>query len=326
LSPQGADSSGMKDLPDLGDGDIDRLLAGKRTEGAEDLATFVSGVRETFIAPPSPEAARAHIAAAAAAAASAAGEVGPAARKATPSPAPARSRWRRRTVFGMSVATMTLSLSGLALAATATGGLVAAHGDLPGPIQRVVAQAASGVGITIPRGEPSTSPAGGVQTGASLAPSLHGESSEPSPGDEGKGHDNKAGSLPSNAAATATAHAGDGQGEGRGNGSDQGQAISNHGNCVAYAAKIQDTLGLTGDERSGFVAIVAGNPDAVTNPVADGGKPDAACQTAINAAKAAAASGTQGGDHGGDGHGSPPPAAPLPEPTATVHDGHGSHG
>jgi len=312
----------MKDLPELGDGDIERLLAGKRAEGAEDLAAFVTGVREAFVAPPSPEAARAHIAAAAAAAASAAEGVGAVSREAAATPSPARSRWRRRSVFGMSVATMTLALSGLALAATATGSLVAAHGDLPAPIQRVVAQAASGVGITIPKGEPSTPAAGGVQNGASVTPSPHVRSSDSSsPGDEGKGHGHNGGLLPSSASATATANAQDHQGD---NGFDHRQSSDNHGNCVDYAAKIVDTLGLTGDERAGFVAIVAGNPNAETTPVAEGGTPDAACQAAINAAKAEAASNTQGADHGGDGHGSPPPVVPLPEPTATAHDGHGS--
>lgn len=319
----------MKDLPELADGDIERLLAGKRAEGADDLAAFVSGVRETYVASPSPEAARAHIAAAAAAASAAASASegsGPAAKEAAATPPPARSRWRRRTVFGMSVATMTMALSGLALAATATGGLVAAHGDLPGPIQRVVAQAASGVGITIPKGQPSSPAPGGVHAGASVGPSTPAEASESTPGDQGKGHDHNAGTLPSNASATATANAQNGQGQNQGdNGFDHRQAVDNHGNCLAYAARIVDSLGLTGDERAGFLAIVAGNPDAVTSPVAEGGTPDAACQAAITTAKAEAASDAQGGNHGGDGHPAPPTASPLPEPTATVHAGHGTH-
>jgi len=62
----------------------------------------------------------------------------------------------------------------------------------------------------------------------------------------------------------------------------------NHGNCVSYAASITDTLGLTGSAKGDFISSVAKDSSAVSAKVSGTEKPDAACQKAIDAAKAAA--------------------------------------
>jgi hypothetical protein len=80
-------------------------------------------------------------------------------------------------------------------------------------------------------------------------------------------------------------------------------ATGDHGNCVAYAASILRTLGLTGEQNGAFVSLVARDRTAVTSKVAAGGIPDAACLTAMAKAKVAAlaAAVTATDDHGHDG-------------------------
>ncbi|MEA2592764.1 MAG: hypothetical protein QOD62_2595 [Actinomycetota bacterium] len=344
MTNPGAHSEDMRDrrsLKDLRDEDIDRLLSGKAagSEGAGDLAAFVQGVQATYVALPAEDAARRHIAAAAAAARQAATTGADLAG----SPTAFISRWRRRTVLGMSVATMTLSLGAAAIAATAATGGLAARGDLPGPIQRAVAQAASGVGISLPSGGSGSGSPGSsashavppVGTGssktkasataapsASATPGRGSHGGSPLPGGARRSDDSSAG-IPDGVAATS----------------------ANHGTCVAYAEQIAGTLGLGDSERSTFVSLVARDQTAVTVPVARDAKPDAACQSSIDSARASAAAhtGNPGGvdDHStpGSGHGkdaSPAPTAtptptatassPTPTPSPSDHSPHGGKG
>jgi hypothetical protein len=81
-------------------------------------------------------------------------------------------------------------------------------------------------------------------------------------------------------------------------------ATGDHGNCVAFAASILRTLGLTGEQNGAFVSLVARDKTAVTSKVAAGGVPDAACLTALAKAKAAALAASVTAtvdDHGHDG-------------------------
>jgi hypothetical protein len=312
-----------RSLKDLRDEDIDRLLSGKASgsDGAGDLAAFVQGVQATYVAPPAEDAARRHIAAAAAAARQAATIRADLAGPSIADPPTAFiSRWRRRTVLGMSVATMTLSLGAAAIAATAATGGLAANGDLPGPIQRAVAQAASGVGISLPSGDSgSGSPGSGssraippagsgssktkasatATPGASATPARGSHDGSPLPGGARRSDDGSAG-IPDGATTTSASHA----------------------NCVAYAEQIADTLGLGDSGRTAFVSLVDHDQTAVTVGVGRDAKPDAACQSSIDSARASAAAptGNPGGvdDHSTPGSGHGKDASPAPTPTATV--------
>jgi hypothetical protein len=324
-----------RSLEGLRDEDIDRLLSGKGpgADGAEDLAAFVQGVQATYVAPPAEAAARRQIAAAAAAARQAAATGAHLPEPSADPPIPFISRWRRRTVFGVSVATLTLSLSAAAIATTATGGL-AAQGDLPGPIQRVVAQAASGVGITLPSGDSASGSSGsGGSSGGPPAASAGSKSkttvSPSASSTQGRGsHDGSL--LPGGIRATATPQTGDGRG---GRGGDDGSAdgsggatatSASHGNCVAYAEQLAGTLDLGDSGRSTFVSLVDDDRTAVTVRVSGGARPDAACQSSIDRARASVAAGggsPGGGDQhpgSGPGHGKDASPAPTPSPTPTA--------
>jgi hypothetical protein len=231
----------------------------------------------------------------------------------------------------MSVATITLSLSAAAIATTATGGL-AAQGDLPRPIQRVLSQAASGVGISLPSGDTGPRPSGPGnskggppaasagskgKTSAAVTPSVSSA--------QGRGsHDGSP--LPGGLRPGATPQTGDGRG---GRGTDDGSAESpsgatasaTHDNCVAFAEQIGGTLGLGDSGRSTFVSLVDHDQTAVTVRVAEGAKPDPACQSSIDRARAsvAAAGGSPGGgdDHPAPGSGHGKDASPAPTPSST---------
>lgn len=327
MTNPGAHSDDMRDrrsLEGLGDEDIDRLLSGKASGGgAGDLAAFVQAVQTAYVAPPPEAAARRQIAAAAAAARRAAATGAPVAGPSIRAPSSLFSRWRRRTVFGVSVATMTLSLAAAAIATTAATGGLAAKGDLPGPIQRAVSQAASGVGISLPSGDSGS--------GSSGSASSRG------------GPPAGSGSPKAKASATASPKASSTPGRGSDGGSplrrgDRGShdgsagtpggptaTSASHGNCVAYAEQISGSLHLDDSGRSTFVSLVDHDQTAVTARVAGGAKPDTACQSSIESARASAGArtGTPGGvdDHPGAGSGhakdaSPAPTAP-PTPAAT---------
>jgi hypothetical protein len=318
-------------LKGLRDEDIDRLLSGKAPGlgAADDLAAFVQGVQAVYVAPPAEDAALRQIAAAAAVARRAAPSGAPVAEPSIPAPASLFSRWRRRTVFGVSVATMTLSIGAAAIAATAATGGLAAKGDLPGPIQRAVSQAASDVGITLPSGNAGSGtsgsgssrggpPAGSAGSKANASPSATpGASATP-----GRGrHDGSP--LPGAVRPGATPQTDDRHG---GRGSDDGSAgipggaaatSASHSNCVAYAEQIAGSLGLDDSRGSAFVSLVDHDQTAVTVRVAEQAKPDAACQSSIDKARAWASAGTGDGRRADD-H-SVPPSAPPPAPGS----GHG---
>jgi hypothetical protein len=324
----------MNDLPGMRDEDIDRLLSGKVPEGdgIDDLAAFVRGVQATYVAPPGGDAARSHIAAAAAAAREVAASGAAVAGPGVPVQVPTLpTRWRRRTAFGVSVATMTLSISAAAIAAT--GGL-AAKGDLPGPVQRVVSHAASGVGISWPSGA-----SGSGSSGSGSGSNLGGPSSGSRSGGSGPSHQVQAGPSPtpsgtsgrrghddfsqSGGVGVLPTPSHDRQG-GRGRddassgvGGSTTTMPAGHGRCVTYAEQIAGTIGLSDAQRSTFVSLVDHDPSAVTDPVIAGGKPDAACQSSINTAKASAAASSGGSDdHSVFG----PGRSPSP---STEHIGHG---
>ena len=317
MNPRGANSGEMKDLPGLDDDDIDRLIAG-RGEADDELASFIQGVGAAYVSPPSSQAAIRHVAAAARAARQAG-----AARAPVPLPPvpPGRkswaARWRRRTVFGASVATLTLSLAATIGATAATGGL-AASGELPAPIQRAVAQAASNLGIDLPRAD--NPPAAAVTPGATAGA---GHTSTPAnarttaPAATQPAHGPLA---PSGAGAfvvpTATAgekerHVGRAGEEGN---PAAGSARDGHDNCLVYAAQIVSSIGIRDDQRWAFFWLLAQDPTAVTARVASGGTPDPACTAGIDRATAEVASATGGGDRKGP--------APAPDDPS----GHGRGG
>ncbi len=330
----------MKDLPGLRDEDIDRLLSGKRpnADGFDDLAAFVQGVEAAYVAPPSPDATRRHVMAAAAAAREAAGGATAPAVAPRASAAPLVSRWRRRTVFGVSVATVTMSLTGIAItAAAATGGL-AARGDLPAPIQRVVAQAASGVGITLPASDKPSGPSGpgtgtprGLPATSGASGSTHVASPAAAPtATNGRGrHDDSTESPAGAVAPTSSSAAGGDHHRGGGDGSQEGGSaatVATHGNCVLYAETTAAGLGFNDAQRSRFVSLVAQDETAVTVRVAAGTKPDAACQRSIDTATAAVSNTGPvpggGDDRSGSGHSPTPSPAPTSSPTPGSDSGH----
>jgi hypothetical protein len=357
----------MKDLSGLRDEDIDRLLSGKTpdADGFDDLAAFVRGVQPTYVAPPAQEAAARHIAAAAAtvreqaAFREAADPGAPATVVLAPlgaapvagPPAPARgpsliSRWRRRTAFGVSVATMTLSIGAAAIAATATGGL-AAQGDLPKPIQRVVAQAASGVGITLPREDRPAPPQSPAPAGSQGLPAGSAGSSRKAQTGAGPAstatpnlgeHDDASvapGALPSTAPQGDDRQGRRARGDGSTGIQGGAPALAGHGDCVAFAEQVAGTLGLDEQQRPTFLSLVDHDESAVTAPVAAGAKPDAACESSITAAKAKATAGSANGggpdDHPATGHGNASPApkpsiSPTPTPPPSGHGGSGGRG
>jgi hypothetical protein len=71
----------------------------------------------------------------------------------------------------------------------------------------------------------------------------------------------------------------------------------NHGNCVSFAAHIASSLGFSDDARDQFISAVARDDTAVSAKVPDGGKPDAACQSAIDKAKASVTASAQTEEH-----------------------------
>jgi len=129
-----------------------------------------------------------------------------------------------------------------------------------------------------------------------------------------KGQDQKESNTPGAPSSTASAEA----------------SGVNHGNCVSYAASLVDSLGLSGRAKGTFTSDVAKDSSAVSAKVPDGGKPDHACQVAIDKAKADAKALDSAGHEaptatahdGGNGTGHEAPTATAHEaPTATVNEG-----
>lgn len=91
----------------------------------------------------------------------------------------------------------------------------------------------------------------------------------------------------------------------------------NHGQCVSFAARNAEKMGLTGSQAGTFVSLVARDSAAVSTKVTDGGVPSAGCISAMGTAKLAAlASPVTGTVSGQDSH------------SATTTDGasHDQHG
>lgn len=287
MSGFGADYPEMRDRPSLSDQDLDRLLAGKVPDGADpldrELAIFAQDVRAAFVEPPDPAVARQHLAAALAVSRLKSGPAEEPAQvpaapwwRRSPSGSAGQAKWRRRTVFSSMFASLTAKIVGLAVAAAAATGGLAAAGSLPGPAQQAVASVASTVGINLPTPHHDDAVSGTV-----VEQEDHGVTGTVS--GTVRGDDDVSGTVSDDhgehdVSGTATA--------------------VNHGNCVSYAAQIASTLGLKGNQKGVFVSTVAQDSSAVSAKVAKGGTPDAACATALVAAKTAALSATVNGNHG----------------------------
>ncbi|HEU5002932.1 MAG TPA: hypothetical protein VFW71_09150 [Actinomycetota bacterium] len=294
MSEDGADFPEMRDRPNLSDNlsdkDLDRLLAGKTPEGADpldrELGNFARDVRAAFCEAPDPEVERQHIAAAVAASRlttdparepAVVPAAGPWWRRAPG--ASGQPKWRRRTVFSSLFASLTAKILTVALAAAAATGGLAAAGSLPGPAQQAVADAASTIGITLPtpHHDAVTVTAEGDQDGQGVSGTV-GVSGTMKGDDD---HEVSGTVNGDDVSGTAT-------------------AAVNHGNCVSFAAHAASTLGLKGSQKGQFVSFVAQDASAVSAKVAEGGTPDAACQVALVAAKAAVGA-TANGKHHDDG-------------------------
>lgn len=159
------------------DDELDRLLHDEEPEGRAELAAVLRSLRDTLDESPSAEVAERHLAAITAAAAEAAHETP------TPGPVPARpSRGsvRARRVLGLTAVKVAIGV-GAAAAATGTG--LAATGNLPDPVQRVVADVAGRVGIDLPTsaadGAPVGDPATTAPAGVRATPDDRGRTEEP---------------------------------------------------------------------------------------------------------------------------------------------------
>ena len=272
----------MRDPRSLSDQDLDRLLAGKAPSGGDpvdrELTAFVRDVRTAFLAQPAAETERRHLAAALEVSRLTAGRGDPGVRPASKAPKPGQQasglpKWRRRTVLSSLFASLFAKIAGVAIAAAAATGGLAAAGALPAPAQQAVSHAASTVGIHVPSPEH-----------ASPTPE-HPHSPSPAPTStvaEGKA---KPTSIP------AAGHAAESSPD----------SDTNHGACVSYAASVAESLGMTGSLKGQFISALAKDSSARSAKVSDGGKPDAACQAAIDKAKAAATSRGHGEDGASDG-------------------------
>jgi hypothetical protein len=275
----------MRDPRNLSDHDLDRLLAGKAPNGGDpvdrELAAFVRDVRTAFLAQPAAETERRHLAAALEASRLTADKGDPSVRPASKSHRPGHQasglpKWRRRTVLSSLFASLFAKIAAVAIAAAAATGGLAAAGALPAPAQQAISHAASTVGIHVPSLQHSSSVSGQPVHSPSPAPTstMAEGKAEPKPTEDAH-----------NADASPTA------------------SDANHGACVSYAASVADSLGMTGSLKGQFISALAKDPSARSAKVSDGGKPDAACQAAIDKAKAAAVSPGKGDS--GDSHGKP---------------------
>lgn len=179
-------------------------------------------------------------------------------------------------MFSTLFASLSAKVAGVALAATvATGGLAAA-GVLPAPAQRAVSQAASTIGLHLPSPKDASE--------ASERPS---HTASPTPTST-LSDDNAAATSTVTVTPTVTATV-----------TATASASPNHGACVSFAASAAESLGMTGSLKGQFISAIAQDPTAVSARVSSDGKPDAACQAAIDKAKAAATSpGKSGSNHG----------------------------
>lgn len=159
------------------DDELDRLLHDEGPEGRAELAAVLRSLRDTLDESPSTGVAERHLAVITAAAAEAAHEAP------TPSAGPDRpSRgWARaRRVLGLTAVKVAIGV-GAAAAATGTG--LAATGNLPDPVQRVVADVAGSVGIDLPTpaadGDPAGDPATTAPAGVPATPDDRARPEEP---------------------------------------------------------------------------------------------------------------------------------------------------
>ena len=175
-------------------------------------------------------------------------------------------------------ASLFAKIAGLAIAAAAATGGLAAAGALPAPAQHAISHAASTVGIHVPSPQHSSSVS--EQPGHSPSPAptstVAEGKAEPEPKSSEDAH---------HAGVSSTA------------------SDANHGACVSYAASVADRLGMTGSLKGQFISALAKDASARSAKVSDGGEPDAACQAAIDKAKAATTS--PGKDEGDASHGKP---------------------
>ena len=271
MSDPGADCNEMRDPRSLSDQDLDRLLAGKAPNGEDpvdrELAAFVRDARTAFLAQPAAETERRHLAAAIEASRLTVDRGDPVVRPASKTHGPGRQasglpKRRRRIVLSSLFASLFAKIAGVAIAAAAATGGLAAAGALPAPAQQAISHAASTVGIHVPSPEHSSSASGQPVHSPSPAPTST----------MVEGHHRPTSTVAAgNAAEPST------------------DSDANHGACISYAASVADSLGMTGSLKGQFISALAQDSSARSAKVPAGGKPDAACQAAIDKAKAAAA-------------------------------------
>ena len=273
----------MRDRRRLSHQDVDRLLAGKAPSGAdrldEDLAAFTRDVRAAFVRPPSLDVERRHLAAAVEASRLTTDKGEPAVRPASKAQGPESQasglpKWRRRSVLSSLFASLAAKIAGVAVAAVAATGGLAAAGALPAPAQQAIASAASSVGFSLP------SPGDG------------------SPATQGQATGHRRGAAPTSTVSdgvtghrrgtASTSTASDGVTE-----TVEASGV-NHGNCVSYATSIAASLGFSRPEKGQFVSAIAQDHTAMSAPVTGTATPAAACQAAIDKAKAATTASSHG--------------------------------
>jgi len=206
-------------------------------------------------------------------------------------------------VVGSSLlASLTAKIAIATAAATAAASGLAAAGALPAPVQQVAASVASSVGLDIPGGQPAVT--------TTDHDGDHPEVTETESADVTEtDHDGVTGTV------KGDDHEGD----------VTGTVTPNHGACVSFAAHEAGSLGFEGSQKGAFVSMVAQDPTAVSVKIGEDSKPDAACQAAIDKAKAAVSAASpkkHGDEQGEDEQGNADHDDHAPTSTVTSGDDH----
>jgi hypothetical protein len=179
-------------------------------------------------------------------------------------------------------ASLLAKILGVTFAATAAAGGLAAAGALPAPAQQAVSQISSTVGVNIPSTHVRTEV-------AAEAADAH-----ESPTSTVKDHEDPTSTVKDQEASEVTSTVAVGEKE---------DSDTNHGHCVSFAAHAASILGLSGSAKGEFISAVARDDSAVSAKVAEGGKPDAVCLSALARAKVSATVSGNSGENHGESHG-----------------------
>jgi hypothetical protein len=203
-------------------------------------------------------------------------------------------------VVGSSLlASLTAKIAIATAAATAAASGLAAAGALPAPVQQVAASVASSVGLDIPGGDaPAVTTTDHPDVTETEAPDV-----------TETDHDGVTGTV------KGDDHEGD----------VTGTVTPNHGACVSFAAQKAGSLGFEGSQKGAFVSMIAQDPTAVSVKIGEDSKPDAACQAAIDKAKAAVSAASpkkHGDEQGEDEQGNADHDDHAPTSTVTSGDDH----